>query len=378
VVAPEQNRVSRIAAIGLLVSGCLYVDPINQRPSIDISPRSSDVVYRGSHILLDAIANDPEGQNVAFTWHASACIDATDLATCDAPFHSELGPTAGIDVPIFLDDGLTPVQSLRVVLEAKDDLGATAKPPQILIVPVADQPPDLALRKTSRYSYVVGTPIALYAQVGDADDGAGRVAALDWTVFSPPAQPAFSLVDLAVPPNPDDPDHVTTGKTFTPMGVGDWDIQVTATDPLGTQTVEHLIVPVVADHPPCLEQWAPIAPTGGASLPLYDPTLFQVQIVVDDLDVYPPIPGDAVLGTTGFAWSLLPPGAGSRVPLTGISGNSVGIDPATYPPGSTIELRVEIDDRNHTPITCTDASPTCSVISDPACIQRLTWKVEVR
>jgi hypothetical protein len=39
---------------------------------------------------------------------------------------------------------------------------------------------------------------------------------------------------------------------------------------------------------------------------------------------------------------------------------------------------VEIADRNNTAITCADASPTCSVISDNSCLQRLTWRVEVR
>jgi hypothetical protein len=28
-------------------------------------------------------------------------------------------------------------------------------------------------------------------------------------------------------------------------------------------------------------------------------------------------------------------------------------------------------------VSCAEASPTCSVISDDTCIQRLTWRVEV-
>ena len=54
------------------------------------------------------------------------------------------------------------------------------------------------------------------------------------------------------------------------------------------------------------------------------------------------------------------------------------LDPASYQPGDIVELRVEIKDRKNTAITCADANPTCSTISDNACIQRQTWRVEVR
>jgi hypothetical protein len=40
-------------------------------------------------------------------------------------------------------------------------------------------------------------------------------------------------------------------------------------------------------------------------------------------------------------------------------------------------MRVEIFDRKSTPIPCADGLATCA-ISQPACIQRQTWRVEVR
>jgi hypothetical protein len=88
-----------------------------------------------------------------------------------------------------------------------------------------------------------------------------------------------------------------------------------------------------------------------------------------------------VLRPTTFSWSILPPGASTRQPLA-VTGNQVALDPASYSPGDIVELRVEIADRamilNNTAISCADNIPTCSVISDASCIQRQTWRVEVR
>lgn len=106
------------------------------------------------------------------------------------------------------------------------------------------------------------------------------------------------------------------------------------------------------------------------------PTLFQVTVVKDDLDPYPGFPDDTVLGSPKFTWSLLPPGGSTRLPFG--TTNHASLDPSNYAPGDILELRVEIADRKALPITCDQASPTCSVISDNACLQRLTWRVEVR
>ena len=83
-----------------------------------------------------------------------------------------------------------------------------------------------------------------------------------------------------------------------------------------------------------------------------------------------------MLGTTRFAWSLLPPGA--RLGSRSRHGNGVSLDPDNYAPGDIVELRVEIAGSQPDADHVRDASPTCSVISDNSCIQRLTWRVEVR
>ena len=118
-------------------------------------------------------------------------------------------------------------------------------------------------------------------------------------------------------------------------------------------------------------------PPQGAALPISVETLFQVLVVQDALDPYPTKPSDPLLGRPTFKWTIKPPGATTRQPLTGANGASVPIDPSTYTPGDQLELRVEIEDRTHTPITCADNMPTCSV-NGTSCIQRLTWLVEAR
>jgi hypothetical protein len=133
---------------------------------------------------------------------------------------------------------------------------------------------------------------------------------------------------------------------------------------------------VGADQPPCLAQWQPIVPPDGATLPIIEPTLFEVPLVSDDLDPYPPVPGEPLFGTTTFAWSILPPGATARQPLVGATGNSVDFDPAAFTPGQIVELRVEIFDPSHGTVACADGDPVC--LASPGCSQRQTWRVEIR
>ena len=388
-VAEHGSRVSRLVAILALASGCFYTDPINQRPSLSIRQDSGAQVYRKDVVELEAVVNDPEGRDVSLAWHAAMCTDTTPDASgnrsgCDPALFSSTDAVFSFTVSSFRADHTTPVSNVYVTLQGTDSLGAAAKPIQELVISIADQAPDLALSKDSRYAYVVGTAIDLFAKIGDADDGPEAVGAPTWQVVSPANQPAYTLDDLAVMQDPNDLAHLQYGKTFTPMGIGDWEIDVTATDPyeIATNTpgiTKPLSITVVADHAPCLEEWAPITPVVATdALPLSDPTLFQVLVVQDDLDPFPSVPGDPVLGETTFSWSILPPGAATRQSLAGVSGNAVELDPASYTPGDLVELRVEIQDRNHTPVNCPDGDLTCSTISDASCIQRLTWRLEVQ
>jgi hypothetical protein len=367
----------RLLPLALLLTGCFYTDPINQRPSADIQQESSVAPFRGDFVDLTAVATDPENQQVDFSWRVYACTDATAAGDCDAvPFLTGLLTDFTFQIPVMRVDVAKAVESLLVIMEATDELGAVAKPDQQLVIPVADHPPNLMLSASSRFGYVTNTPIQVFAQYGDVDDGAASTT-IEWKVFTPMQPDTFVLADPPSPvvQDPASPDLLAE-KVLTPDGVGDWSIEVTATDPLGAITTQTLPITVTTDQPPCLEQWQPIAPFDGTSvLPITEPTLFQIPVVVDDLDVYPPL-GDPILGVATFAWSILPPGASVRQPLAN-TGNSVDFDPATYRPGDIVELRVDISDRVPR-ATCTDSDLTCALnTSLPTCYQRMTWRVEV-
>src|SRR5678815_4578031 len=72
-VAPRWSLVRRalvIASVWLV--GCFYVEPINQRPSIDIRAPGTPI-FRGDMVTIEAVADDPEDQLVLFTWRAYLC-----------------------------------------------------------------------------------------------------------------------------------------------------------------------------------------------------------------------------------------------------------------------------------------------------------------
>lgn len=372
-------RIVLAAAALAAPAGCFYVEPINQRPSLDIRPFSSDSVFRGATITLEAIASDPEQEQVKLDWRVLGCTDAVAPATCDDnPMFTGSEPEATFRVAPFRADPdgagpapAPPVESLRVVLEGSDDRGAAARPSQLLILPVVNAPPTVALRLGADRATVVTTPIDVYAKVGDPDDRPENVT-VEWTVFSPSQVPG-ALTDVAVPDG-GDPDHLQQGKRFTPQVTGNWDVMVVAIDRLGVRTEQHLIITVAADAPPCIDAWEPAA--SAATTPITEPTLIQVRQVRDDLDPFPTAAGDPILEEPTFAWSAKI-GAGPRQPL-GNPVNSLAFDPQAYAPGTIVELRVEIFDRRATPITCADDALTCSVISEPTCIQRQTWRLEAR
>jgi hypothetical protein len=378
-----------VTAVGLLGTGCIYVDPINRRPKLQpiecytddlmvpcgLAPNSPlPELHRGDSIKLKAVYSDPDSRpdDSVLHWTVAAC-DSCMLETCTV-FYDEEVTTPAFVVPKTV--GLTgkPVQCVLPELELFDDRGASQSANDSW--PVLDGP-TLALGKSAR-SYTVGSPIKLFATYGDPDQGSPPAdVSLLWTVFTPDAQPAYTLTDLEIPVNTADPAHVTLGKTLVPREVGEWDVRVMASNASVTNE-KHLKFTVAADHPPCLAEWQPIVPPAGATLPIAVPTVFQVPLVDDDLDPYPQVPGEPLLGTTRFEWSILAPGAAQRQRLVGATGNSVDFDPGVFTPGDLVELRVEIFDRNHAPVSCADDAVICLGSSLPGCNQRQTWLVEVR
>jgi hypothetical protein len=377
--------VALLVCVSGLVPGCFYTDPINQRPSVGIvQADGTGPTYRGKTVHFTANKSDPDGEpaNVEVHWRAYACTDPTvdpvdgSHDGCDlAPFATDFQDNFTFTIPTFRDGTTTPEQAVLVLLEGIDPLEATAKPVQQLTLNLTDAPPTITPSVQYKHAYVPDAPVNLFAAIGDPDDGIAPPPMVDWTVYTPASQPAYELVDIAnIPPDPAHPELLQLGKTFTPHGAGDYTVRVTATDQLGASTMVDIPVEIADDRLPCIAQYTPATAPSGQTLPLTEPTLFEVPVVDDDLDVWPPT-DDPSEGVARFSWSILPPGATTRQPLTTVTGNRAALDPASYAPGDIIELRVEIADRIHT-VSCPDGDDTCPAMGG-SCIQRLTWRVEV-
>jgi hypothetical protein len=364
-----------LAIAGLLSSGCFYLDPIVERPRIGLRVVEPEVgaPFRGGTMTITTRPTREGQLEGTFAWRAFACA-SLDTATCsDAAFETSDRAIWELRIPGFVDNSEVPVQAILVTLDARDVRGVLALAEELY--PIANQSPALELRKVA-HSFTVGAPIDVFAKYGDPDDGPAGVT-LEWSVFTPNTQPAYTFDDLVLLKDPVGSDR-TEGRQLIAQGSGEWEVAVVARDRLGETLERRMAITVAADRPPCLAQSQPLAPPDGASLPVTEPTVFQVQRVDDDLDAHPQVVGHPAFGSPAFTWSILRPDAADRELLSGATGNSIDFDPSAFTPGDIVELRVEIFDRNRTALPCPDSVPTCSVISQPACLQRQTWRVEVR
>jgi hypothetical protein len=367
--------VRAVAAVCVLLTGCFYIDPILPRPSVHLN--APEAIQRGGQITMSAELVDTDSAMGSFDWDVFSCAEygnGTPVGCDKDAFYSrpnDASSTASFMVPATTAAG-GKTQAIHVDLRARSDRGALALPDGNSVFPVGDAAPVVQLTRQS-HSLAVGGPIDVIATYSDLDSSLDGFK-LDWMVTAPPGAGAYAFSSLPVVQDPGDPGHRKAVARLTPTVTGSWDVQVTARDPEGVASTQDLMVAVVADQPPCLRQWLPTVPPPGATLPISTPTVFQVPVVDDDLDPYPPISEEPRLA---FAWSVLRPG-GTREVQTGATGNAFVLDPAAFTPGDSVELRVEIDDRQQTALPCDDAAATCSIVSSDSCLQRQTWRIEVR
>jgi hypothetical protein len=375
-------------------TGCFYVDTINQRPSVQIRQEDGQVVLVDVPVTLTAQAEDPEGGAIALTWRAYACDETGVIVNCMfTPLNTGADTTFDVTAPAtYTSAGVElPTESLLIILEAKDERGATADPRAQLILPVIDKEPTIVLRQFSRYESAVNTPVELFALVEDDDDAPADVE-VTWTLIESPVGSTIALApaDPEIVDIPDEPSQRQHGKVFSANTPGRYTYRVTAADPRGRDCLaqdppetcnigeETINIEVGEDRAPCIAQTTPAASPAGASIPVTEATLFRVPFVSDDLDGFPIVPNDPIAGAPTFAWSLKAPGQPSYVTQAGVTGNNIAFDPASYALGDVVDIRVEIKDRKLTAVNCPAGDLFCSTISSPTCVQRVTWRVEVR
>jgi hypothetical protein len=356
----NDGAVRWLVAFAVLAPGCFYVDPINERPSAEIVRVDTRPLVRGRQTEVAAMWSDPNGDAVTLAWTVTGCL--ADGVTCDTPIVT--GTTADLS---FMVPAVAGLAKVKVELEVTDSHGAVARPEQVLLLDVEDQPPTLAVQVQGRLwrgAYPVGLPITVLASPTDPDNDATTVT------WDPPYAPGTDPQRSAWTGDP----HALT-RSFTPDVAGNWSIHATADDGLGGTGGASPLPPIVVDddRPPCLGTTDPMLAAG--TITLDQARRFAVLSVDDDLDVYPPASG---LGVAGFRWSIASPETGGAWTPLGTELSNVVIDPAAYAPGDAIALRVEISDAVARTLPCDATQDTCSITGDTTCLERQTWHLEVR
>lgn len=343
------------------LAGCFYMADVNQRPAIEIERVTETAVERGSTVELRALVNDPDSSDVDLSWGAFAC--AATIDDCDLEAFTEGSATSFAPLIPLRTAGGQPVQHVRITLEAQDGRGALARPAQRLDLDVGNATPRLSDVQVVGKSTVVGQPIELRVGRSDPDDDIAQVR-LTWRVFGPAGAMPPPLRKLA------SADPSVEAQELVPDLAGAWLVEVTAEDPVGAIAKVQRALVVTADRPPCL---ATLSPPAGPLL--FDQARrFAALFVDDDLDPFPAAAG----GAARFSWSIAAPSRGpGRRPLAGAAGNAVDLDPAAFSLGEIVELRVEVADRIARTLPCLDGDAGCSIDGN-SCMQRQTWRLEVR
>lgn len=360
-------------------AGCFYMEPINREPRANVQVSTSGPYYRGSQVMLSASASDdPDGDEVRATWHAWACNAARD---CDDVVFDErldvavLAPYS-VTIPAQRLDG-TPVEAIQVKAVVRDRRGATHD--DQVFVDVINRAPDPVLQvqgfAAPTGGYPLGTTVRVVAEARDPD---GDTATHRWRYYPASGSQEGNVVWDMVEPEVYD----LAGDV-----AGEWVVEVEVEDVLGAKQTASATVFFQEDGAPCIAATDPpaqveagyIVERGAA------PRRFAVLAVADDLDVYPPPPGQTAdgrpspQGTARFRWSIATPYTdGALRPIRGHTLAGYTLDPGAYAPGDTLYLRVEIEDRNRFEVSCEQDQPTCTITGDDACLQRMTWRIDIR
>ena len=358
---------------GIVLAGCFYTGPINERPRAEIEKVTPGPYHYPRETVRFAArksSDSEDGADLVATWSAYTCPSPESCDSLGPSTSLSIGSEFGVTIPAKNHD------PIRVQLVIRDSSGAETR--DIETVEVANRTPVVTVQVRQggqapglTDTYVVTVPLEVAVEVEDPD---GDDFTTEWALMRP---------------RESDPDDVTwrqldeAGNVYEliPDVSGVWRVDVTASDglPEGTEVHEEQIL-VDEDQPPCIGITSPAQPGDGHHVVRRDegPRAFTVLHVADDLDPSPrPATDSPFVGTTTFAWSLAgPETGGDMVPIAGATGPEVVIDPAGHAPGDLLELRVDVSDRVDRAPTCGAADPVCS--TNDECFQRLTWLVEIR
>ena len=175
---PSSSLLCCARVSGLLLHRPDQPAPVARHPA----DAPTDAVYRGDHREARAVANDPEVTTSPSSGARIACTDATDARTAIKPPFSDGLRRTTFDVhrserARVRRRARCPSSRCASCSRAKDELGATARPDQELLIPVVNRPPTLELARQPLRLRRRDADRDVYAKVGDADDGPAEVDA---------------------------------------------------------------------------------------------------------------------------------------------------------------------------------------------------------
>ena len=360
-------------------AGCFFTESINREPRADVQVSTPGPHYRGAQVTLSASkSDDPDGEILRVSWRARACNAARSV--CGPVFFERADrPQAepfNVAIPAARSDG-TPVEAIVVEATVMDPHGATHR--DQVFVDVTNRVPAPVLQVQGfvgpKGGYPLGTTVRLVAEARDPD---GDAVTHTWRYY-----PVTGSQDGDVVWNQVEDDIYDLAGDVA----GEWMVEVEVADVLGASSTARSTVFFQQDGPPCIAATDPPAQVEAGYIVERGatPRRFAVLAVADDLDVYPPPSRQTAdgrpspQGTARFRWSIASPYTDDALlPIRGHALSGYTIDPGAYAPGDSLQLRVEIEDRNGFEVSCGQDQPTCSIAGDSACLQRMTWRIDIR
>src|SRR5262245_28209901 len=327
------------ALAALLLSGCVYTDPVNQRPVIDQMQVAPPPTRFDKDVVVTYDVYDPDGDD--FDVHADVMEVSAFMA---GRYQLRFRPTGP--------------GSYHVKVSATDSLGADSGERQIIVevpnmAPQVGPPPFTADEAPTSGQYPLGTTFTVQPPTIDDDDHDPQPS-VTYETISPSGQRA----------------EIAAMGSFTAITDGPYEIDVTVTDPNGPSSTARTMVSVAADRAPCILGTAPDASTPHLPAFVGQTKRLAVTRVDDDLNPWPP----TTHGAAQFQWLIKNPGDTDFRVVAGATQAFFDIDGSLHTVGDEVLVRVIVTDPAHAAPSCPPEQPRCDYVG--GCPGRLTWDLE--